>query len=261
MNEVVGACDIALVTLDTLRWDVADAMFGEGQLPNLAAVAPNGFERRHTPGSFTYAAHHAFFSGFLPTPPSAGPHPRLFAAEFEGSETTVENTFRFQSATIPEGLRAIGYRTICVGGVGFFNKRTPLGCVLPDLFDEAVWSPRFGVTDPASTTHQFDWLASRLGAVDERVFAFVNVSAIHQPNCIYVDGRDSDDLETHAAALRYVDSQLPHLFDALRSRGRSFVILCSDHGTAYGEDGMHGHRCAHPTVWDVPYVHFFLEPT
>jgi len=40
----------------------------------------SGWERRHSPASFTYAAHQAFFAGFLPTPASPGPHPRLFAA-------------------------------------------------------------------------------------------------------------------------------------------------------------------------------------
>ena len=34
--------------------------------------------------------------------------------------------------------------------------------------------------------------------------------------------------------------------------------LPTDHGTAYGEDGFHGHRLAHQVVWDVPYAHFHL---
>lgn len=261
MNQVVGQCDLALVTLDTLRWDVAHAMFTEGHLPNLARVCPQGWERRHTPGSFTYAAHQAFFAGFLPTPAEPGPHPRLFAAAFEGSETTTPHTFCFPEATLPEALGARGYRTICVGGVGFFNGRTALGRVLPAMFHEAHWCPEFGVTDIASTAHQFAWVAQRLGAVAGRAFVFVNVSAIHQPNCGYVPGKSSDDLESHAAALRYVDAQLPLLFDALAARGRAFVVLCSDHGTAYGEDGFRGHRCGHPAVWEVPYAHFFLEPS
>jgi hypothetical protein len=38
------------------------------------------------------------------------------------------------------------------------------------------------------------------------------------------------------------------------------VIACSDHGTAYGEDGHHGHRLAHEVVWTVPYAEFTLRP-
>jgi hypothetical protein len=36
------------------------------------------------------------------------------------------------------------------------------------------------------------------------------------------------------------------------------VIICSDHGTLYGEDGHVGHRVAHPAVWTVPYAEFVL---
>jgi arylsulfatase A-like enzyme len=90
------------------------------------------------------------------------------------------------------------------------------------------------------------------------VFLFLNVSAVHQPNWFYLDGATRDTLESHAAALAYVDRQLPRLFAALRRRGPVFVIACSDHGTAYGEDGYEGHRLAHPVVWTVPYAEFFL---
>ena len=72
MNDIVGTHDILFVTLDTLRHDVAAEELAAGRLPNLARVLPDGWERRHTPGSFTFAAHAAFFAGFLPTPDRAG---------------------------------------------------------------------------------------------------------------------------------------------------------------------------------------------
>jgi hypothetical protein len=264
MNDIVGTHDLVLITLDTLRYDVAQALWREGRTPNLAALlGESGWEHRHTPGNFTLAAHQAFFSGFMPTPSAPGPHPRLFAADFQGSETTTDNTWVFEQPTLPEGLAAIGYHTICVGGVGFFNKRTAIGRVLPDLFAESHWSPQLGVTDPASTAQQFELAARRLGELSpgERVFLFINVSAIHQPNCHYVDGQQRDDLHTHAAALEYVDGVLPTLLDALWERAPTFGIVCADHGTAYGEDGYWGHRLNHPTVLDVPYAEFILDQT
>jgi hypothetical protein len=87
---------------------------------------------------------------------------------------------------------------------------------------------------------------------------FLNVSAIHQPNCIFVPGTDRDTLASHAAALAYVDRHLPPLFAAVQRRGPALVIVCSDHGTAYGEDGYVGHRISHPVVWTVPYAEFVL---
>ena len=72
------------------------------------------------------------------------------------------------------------------------------------------------------------------------------------------DYATADTIQSHAAALAYVDRQLPPLFAALRRRGPCLCVVCSDHGTAYGEDGYHGHRLAHPVVWTVPYAEFVL---
>ena len=110
--------------------------------------------RRHSPATFTYAAHQAFFAGFLPTPAAPGRHPRLFASAFAGSETTSPHTFTFEEADLPAALAARGYRTICIGGVGFFNKQTALGTVLPSLFQESHWSAGMGVASRHSTQKQ-----------------------------------------------------------------------------------------------------------
>jgi hypothetical protein len=268
------------MTLDTLRYDTARDALAQGRTPHLAAVLPDGrWEERHTPSSFTYGAHHAFFAGFLPTPAAPGLYPRLFAARFQGSETTTEATYVFDAPDIVSGLTACGYHTVCIGGTGFFNKQTALGCVLPGLFAESHWAPELGVTEPRSTENQV-LLAVRILDLlppSRRVFLFLNVSAIHQPNRFYLspgilsykrvpgtgDGcvRDPpgvDTLASHAAALAYVDSQLPPLFAALQRRGPTLAILCSDHGTAYGEEGYTGHRIGHPVVWTVPYADFLL---
>ncbi|QDE67991.1 metalloenzyme domain-containing protein [Myxococcus xanthus] len=261
MNAVVGTHDLLFITLDTLRFDVAEALAAQGRTPNLSALLPGGqWEQRHSPASFTYAAHHAFFAGFLPTPATPGLHPRLFSMRFEGSETTASDTCVLDAPDLVTGLAGRGYHTVCIGGVGFFNKRNPLGNVLPGLFAESHWSSELGVTDARSTEHQVALAVQRLEALprEQRVFLFINVSALHQPNRHYVPGATQDSRESHAAALAYVDSQLPPLFAALRRRGPAFCIVCSDHGTTYGEDGFTGHRLAHPVVWTVPYAEFLL---
>jgi len=278
MHDVVGTHDVVLITLDTLRFDVAEHAFTQGKLPALSRWLPSfGFERRHTPGSFTFAAHQAFLAGFLPTcaQPSVDgrAHPRLFALAFPGSESTTENTYVFShGASLPQAFAHIGYRSICIGGVGFFNKCNPLGRVLPDLFEESYWHEDFGVTHPHSTdaqvAHACEVLKQRSGRTkkllaqsQQRVFMLLNISAIHQPNSHYMaDAQASriDDVESHEAALCYVDQALAPLWDALSVRGPALVIICSDHGTAYGEDGFFGHRNAHPVVMNVPYAHFVV---
>jgi hypothetical protein len=86
----------------------------------------------------------------------------------------------------------------------------------------------------------------------------MNISALHQPNCLWTVGATDDSKATQADALAYVDRWLPVLFDAVRRRGRALVVICSDHGTAYGEGGFLGHRVAHPVVWMVPYAEFVM---
>lgn len=264
MSSVVGTDDLLLVTLDTLRFDVAEELAAAGRIPNLARHLPGGvWERRHAPGSFTYASHQAIFAGFLPTPAAPGPHPRLFAARFAGSETTAEGTFVYDTPDLVSGLAQAGYRTVCVGGVGFFNRQGPLGSVLPGLFQDSHWEPEFGVVSPTSFESQVDRAEKVVASLphDQRLFLFVNVAALHQPNWFHLPGatRESgDSRETHAAALEYVDRHIGRLFAAASSRRRCFAIVCSDHGTAYGDGGYTGHRLGHEVVWTVPYAQFFL---
>jgi hypothetical protein len=133
--------------------------------------------------------------------------------------------------------------------------------VLPSLFAESHWSPELGVTSRTSTQRQVELAEGIVSGLDphRRLLLFLNVSAIHQPNCIYVPGATADDKQTMLAALQYVDPWLGRLFTRLRRRAPVLAVVCSDHGTAYGEDGFTGHRLAHPMVWNVPYAQFVLE--
>jgi arylsulfatase A-like enzyme len=264
MNRIVGSHDLLLVTLDTLRYDVAVELAAAGRIPNLAGVLPDGvWEERHTPGSFTYAAHAAFFAGFMPTPAGPGPHPRLFAARFAGSESTMPGTWVYDSPDLVGALADAGYHTVCIGGVGFFNRTPPLGSVFADLFAESHWQPSFGVTSPTSFEEQVACAEKVVAGLEDerRLFLFVNVSALHQPNWFHLDGATAEHGDTktsHAAALEYVDRHIGQLFAVMSSRRDCFAIVCSDHGTAYGEDGHVGHRIGHEVVWTVPYAEFIL---
>ncbi|GAA5130939.1 STM4013/SEN3800 family hydrolase [Luteolibacter yonseiensis] len=257
MNQLLGTHDLVWVVPDALRFDVAEREMRNGGTPNLAALFPSGWEKRHSPGSFTFPAHQAFFAGFLPTPADpAADRQRLFAARFAGSETAGAGTVLFDEPDIVHGLEARGYHTLCIGGVGFFNRQTELSRVLPGYFAESHWSEETGVTHPDSARIQFELAARRLGEirVDQKVFLFVNLSAIHQPNRHYIPGAREDNLATHAAALREVDSRFPILLEALKSRGPVHLLVFSDHGTLYGEDGFTGHRFGHPDIYTVPYA-------
>lgn len=259
-RRCLGSHNVLFITLDTLRFDVADAAMRDGATPVLAELAGGDWERRHSPATFTYAAHTAFFAGFLPTPsgPRGARAPRLFATQFPGSRTTHEKTVVFDQDNIVAGFAEAGYRTICIGGVGFFNKRSALGSVLPGYFQESYWTPDLGVECLASTEHQVALACDLLSGEERPVFMFLNVSACHMPHRGYVPGATRDTVETQRAALEYVDGALAPLLAAIRQARPTLVVICADHGEAFGEDGYVGHRLAHPTVWEVPYLETIL---
>ena len=153
--------------------------------------------------------------------------------------------------------------------MAFFDKRSAMGKVFPSFFEKSYWNPSFSCPVKESTGNQVDFILKQLeqNRDPRKIFLYLNVCAIHYPNYFYLEegekevGRKAknDSLETHRAALRYVDSQLGRLFDSWKDkRGETFVVCFSDHGTCYGEDGYVFHGVNHPLVGTVPYKHFFL---
>ncbi|MFJ5532518.1 STM4013/SEN3800 family hydrolase [Streptomyces sp. NPDC093261] len=256
-NAVIRTHNVLFVTFDSLRYDVARAAMYAGCTPNLATIVPGGrWEERRTQGSFTYPAHQAFFAGFLPVPSGPGRPGRLLACRAIRGTTITERTFVFDAPDIVTGFAELGYRTVCVGGVGFFSKATKLGSVLPDLFQESYWAPRMGASSPASTQHQVD---TALGVVREqqpgqRLFLFMNVTATHVPHHMHLGDGTADSWESQWEALSYADKEMGRLFASLPDVGPWLVVMCADHGEAFGEDGYEGHGVAHPAVWTVPYA-------
>lgn len=263
MDKLVGTHDLLFLCLDTLRYDVAKAQEEAGLTPVLNQYGP--WEKRQAPGNFTYPSHHAMFSGFLPCrfdAQSMLDRDMLFFPKNVGmGRKGPAGSYCFEGSTFVEGLAADGYETICIGGVSFFDKRSPMGSVFPSMFRQSFWKPAFGCGVKESAKHQIDFALRQLHHLskNQRVFLYLNIDAIHYPNYFYLDGAKEDNLETHAAALRYVDQCLEPLFQAFQKRCPTFVICCSDHGTCYGEDGALFHGINHPAVTAIPYKHFYLQ--
>lgn len=250
-----GRTSILFVTFDSLRYDTARTAYDAGRTPGLAALMPaGGWERRQTPGTFTLPAHTAYFSGFLPKLPQPRQPPRLWECRPPAFKTVPPQTFVFDSPNLLNGLAQHDYRSICVGGVTYFSRETPLGSVLPDMFDEDHWRPEFCSPEPDSTRHQVDQALETAERYEGRpVFLFVNVSATHVPHGHYL-GDSRDTAASQQAALAYTDAHLARLITTLTATRRWLIILCADHGDAYGEDGFHGRGIAHPVVMNVPFA-------
>ncbi|WP_234376295.1 STM4013/SEN3800 family hydrolase [Streptomyces sp. CB01201] len=247
--DVIGnRVPILFITLDSLRYETARTALDEGTTPHLAELLPQGgWERRQTPGTFTLPAHMTFFSGFLPKLPQPEQPTRLWECRPPAFKTVPPETFVFDAPNLLAGLGQHGYRTACVGGVTYFSRETPLGSVLPDLFDEDHWRPTFCSPEPDSTRHQVDRALEIADTFDKQaLFLFVNVSATHVPHAHYLgDGHDT--AASQRAALAYADQHLGRLITTLTARRRWLIVLCADHGDAFGEDGFHGRGIAHPS--------------
>ncbi|MDA5284295.1 STM4013/SEN3800 family hydrolase [Streptomyces sp. Isolate_45] len=256
---IESGTSILFVTLDSLRYDVARATTHAGRTPHLAKLLPGAqWEERRTPGSFTLPAHMAFFSGFLPKLPQPEQPPRLWECRPPAFKEVDPATFVFDAPNLLTGLVQHGYRTVCVGGVTYFSRETPLGSVLPDLFDEDHWRPEFCSPEPDSTRHQADEALALARKYEDRpLFLFVNISATHVPHGHYL-GNSVDNWASQSSALAYADEHLGRLVASLTSTKRWLVIICADHGDAFGEDGYHGRGIAHPTVMNVPFAAMLL---
>lgn len=263
MHQVVGTHNIVMICLDTLRWDAARDEEAAGTTAVLNRHAP--WTECFAPGDFTWPAHHAIFAGFLPAPVSArtiDERRLLFFPKQGGNSLPPKGAFVYTGTTFVEGLARVGYQTNCIGGVSFFDQRSPLGSVFPAMFQHSFWRPAFACPNKKSIEYQVALVCKRLQAspLEQPLFYYINISAIHYPNWYYLEDRKTrqDDLASHKAALRYVDSHLETLFAAFAAKRQTFVIVLSDHGTCYGEDGFWRHGLPHPTVNRVPYKHFFL---
>lgn len=68
----------------------------------------------------------------------------------------------------------------------------------------------------------------------------------------FADDNDADECRRRrSACLRFVDERLAPVLEAFRE---STVVVCGDHGDAWGEDGVWEHGIGHPKVFEVPRV-------
>ncbi len=219
MNRVVGTHDILMLCFDTLRYDVSKAEEAAGGTPvfeqSRRFVGRKGTRREILltrlilPSLQDFCLHR---QSLIPCVAVNG----CFSPCRQGRGVSrPKAVIPFTEATFVQSLANKGYETICIGGVNFFSKRNELGRVFPSYFTKSYWLPTFGCTAPDSTEKQIDFALKKLEnySADKRIFMYINFSAIHYPNCHYVKGKTKDDKESHAAALRYIDSQLPRLFE------------------------------------------------
>jgi hypothetical protein len=249
------------ITLDSCRYDT----FAGASTPNLNRIGP--LHRAVAPAAFTYASHAAMFVGFTPwVPGTREPYvnpkfARIFKLVGTGFEGNGREFVSLEGRSIVEGFHRRGFTTVGTGAVGWFNPASPTGRLLCDDFAAFHYAGEDGLRE------QLAFVNDALAEADGRpVFLFVNVGETHVPyhfegapwdrarNPCQPFGRDNDAAECRrrqSACLEWVDERLEQLLDRF---AHANVLVCADHGDAWGEDGVWEHGLPHPKVLEVPML-------
>ncbi len=270
------ARNLVVVVLDSLRYDSWLA----AKPASLSALGEA--ERRWSYASWTAPSHYNLLMGLLP---HASP-PRVYASEYYKQDflryrerlgvPDMEFTKLLPSIFLPTYLKhSLGYRTHARVSMPVLNKFTAIN----RDFDSYELMPTHN--DMAAIVDQVHFDAEKPS------FWLLNVGETHYPYAR--PGQDSSDLphisgvhgvfkhldeiragggepaeffteqrlkslhERQIAALEYLDDVLARLLERLPAN--TWLIVTSDHGELFGEDGYFGHGpIAHEKVLEVPFL-------
>jgi hypothetical protein len=271
-----GAHNFVVVVLDSLRYDSWVAS------PPQSLAGLGEAQRRWSYASWTAPSHYNLLMGLLP---HASP-PHVFASEYykqdfvRYSERLGVPDMEFKkllpSMFLPTYLkRTLGYATHARVSLPVLNKFTPLNrdfdsyelmpshndfsAILDQLRFEAE-RPSFWLLNVGETHYPYSYPGQ--DAAD-----LPHISGVHgvfkRLDEIRAEGGEAAEFftaetlaalhERQIAALEYLDK----LFAALLTRlpENTWLIVTSDHGELFGEDGYFGHGpIAHEKVLEVPFV-------
>ncbi len=255
------------ITLDSCRYDT----FANADIPNLKGIGE--WYEAEAPAAFTFPSHMAMFIGFTPgvassrepiRNPKAGRIWRM--SNKEGGEKDTDY-MRVPGANIFDGFNQMGYHTIGVAAMSWFNDRMPTTKPLVTYFKDFLYT----YTDVDA---QVGFSLKKLQAhINKPVFSFINVGETHVPYhhrgapwpitenpCIPFRDDNSRELsqERQRKCLEYADRKLGPIIKLFQKSGAS-IVVCGDHGDCHGEDGLWAHGFYHEKVLKVPMV-YHLRP-
>lgn len=255
-----GKPNIILISLDTLRADHLGCYgYSRATSPAIDAFAAQAvrFEQVISESCWTLPSHMTLFTGLYPTTHGV---------------MTAGASLSAQVRTLPEILKANGYRTFAYTGGGYVAKTFGFG----RGFDEYVATSERGLAEIIDRAERrLDGLSGHDG--DSPLFLFLHAYDLHAPyecgqpydamfasadrqpfpdwarNEIFFkdDGRSLTPdnirflMDQYDGGIRRADDLLAPFFAYLKRRRlmeRSIVVFLSDHGEEFGEHGFVGHR-------------------
>jgi len=250
------------IVADSCRWDSFQASRANNIREHFDVVSAGAM------ATFTYPAHMAMFQGFFPTTNGARPvYNRFKKSVYRWFYKSMRSCLYELngSGSIPLVLRDSGHRTVAVGGVGWFNKRTPMKLG----FEEFVYRPN-GVKA----------VDTFIACVDsEPYYGVLNFGTTHRPYRVPGMPRDlakvknprsgnyyksifrHELVDKQAVCMAYTDVLLVKIFDWIKSsKLRTIVCFCADHGDCMGEDNCYGHGFYHSSIMTVPLAWTIFMP-
>jgi hypothetical protein len=267
----VSSRHFVVVVLDSCRFDT----FVEARPRSLARLGD--VERRHSYASWTSPSHFNLLMGLLPhTSPKGVFASQVYRGEYRRFTDRLGVDVSFSAMLphlwLPELLRGAGYRTEARVSLPVLHPRTPIN----RAFDRYELMERHN--DMAA-------MLATLPPFDQPTFLLLNVGETHYPYALPdepedrwprvhgvhgvlaratagspapFDARALSELRARqVAAVRYLDGVIDALF--ARIPKPAWVVVTSDHGELFGEDGYFGHGpILHDKVLEVPFVEGLL---
>ena len=260
--------DVLFITLDSCRFDTFNHAYTNNLIPNLKSVGT--LHKAQAPSHFTYGSHSAFWMGFTPgvakstkalLNPKAG---KLFRMSHAGLANSMQDCFVLYGKNIIEGFKNKGYLTLGTGAVEWFNPATPTGFVLGSDFNQFYFSG-----NTWNLESQIDWINKNLKdkAKSQNVFCFINIGETHVPYwhegaawerwpspCVPFGGETCNADECSRKQLLCLEWTDRKLSGLLKLFSNSTIVVCSDHGDCWGEDGLWEHGISHEKTLTVPLI-------
>jgi arylsulfatase A-like enzyme len=237
--------NVVLISVDTLRHDVGYAGYPRPITPNIDRLAGQSvvFERAYALASYTGKSVGPLLIGRYPSETHRG------WLHF--------NRFGTEDTFVQERLQRAGIRTLSVQGHWYFTPEYGLGRGFDVLDLSAAPKERQLEGDRTVNSAQLTDAAIRELSKPEnlspRFFLWLHYL---DPHADYIQhegfdfGRRARDL--YDSEVAFVDQQIGRLLDFIRAQprvgARTAVIVTSDHGESFGDNGMwrHGYE-----VWEA----------
>jgi len=239
--------NVVFLVVDTLRAD--HLVFGQSSqavAPFLNRIAREGvvFENAYSGASWTAPSMASMFTSLYPDHHGVTTGLNFFKKSLEGSSTVRLNRIPADAPTLPEIMKAAGYRTFGVAD----NPNVNESMGFTRGFDRFSGGSYRGA--PEVNADVLQW-ADQIRGGESPFFLYVHYMDPHQPYhnrggglrraVAPYDGKYRRKSGLYDSEISYVDSYIRQLFVELHLAQDTVVVFTADHGEEFGDHGGGGH--------------------